>query len=245
MVSGDATIISVTIPLLCLLRSSLQSIKANALRLEQETGDDNLVDDVFTFPNISELSYVLIRTERIAAFTEISLCMRFKTEKDENFTLFSLYTDRHDHSFVVEVREKNMFSLSIYGDQCKILKKLFTRDWTSLCLSWTSDTGDVKLWIHGDYYGRSHFQKGENISGDSIIFIGEKRPSFRGGFDKSQSFIGDIADVNLWDRALTEEEVMEFTYHDNIRGNVITWRALGILKIRNVIINTAPCLPIG
>ncbi|XP_066462058.1 C-reactive protein-like [Eleutherodactylus coqui] len=205
----------------------------------------DLGDDVFTFPNTSELTYALIHTERRVTFTEMSLCMRFKTEKDENFTLFSLSTSRYDNAFEVEGREKNLFSLSIYGDQCKILKKPFTRDWTSLCLSWTSDTGDVKLWIHGDYYGRSHFQKGKNFPGVTFMYIGKKLDSFSGGFDKSQSFIGDIADINLWEKALTEEEVMEFIYHDNIRGNVITWRNLRFSIQRKVTRNTAPCLPIG
>ncbi|KAG9465785.1 hypothetical protein GDO78_017733 [Eleutherodactylus coqui] len=205
----------------------------------------DLGDDFFTFPDTPEVSYVQLLPDKNVTFTEISLCMRFKTANDEFFTLFSLATRRRDNSFLVEGREKNMFSLSIYGDQRIILKKPFVRNWTSLCVSWTSDAGDVKIWINGDYYEKRNFQKGESISGVPFIVIGEEQDLYGGGFNKSQSFIGDIADVNLWDRTLTKEEVTDFLYHDNIRGNVITWRALRFNHKGYVAKNTAPCLPIN
>ncbi|KAG9480851.1 hypothetical protein GDO78_010233 [Eleutherodactylus coqui] len=203
-----------------------------------------MADDVFTFPDTSEERYVHIYPEKKVTFTEISLCMRFKTEKDAFFSLFSLATNKHHNSFFIAVKKK-LFYLWIYTKLRIPLVKLFNRDWIGLCVSWTSNTGDVKLWIHGDLYKEENFQKGNKISGVPFIIIGEEQDSYGGGFNKSQSFIGDIADVNLWDKALTEEEVMEFIYHDNIRGNVITWRSLKFNITGKVTRNTAPCLSIG
>ncbi|XP_066465317.1 C-reactive protein-like [Eleutherodactylus coqui] len=205
----------------------------------------DLGDDFFTFPDTSEVSYVQLFPDKNVTFSEISLCMRFKTVKNRHFALFSLATKKSANSFTVEAKKRHTFSLSVHTHTSIILKKPFARDWTSLCVSWTSKTGNVELWIDGDYYEKGNFKKGVNISGVPFIIIGEEQDSYGGGFNKSQSFIGDIADVNLWDRALTEEEVMELIYHDNIRGNVITWRALRFNIIGRVTRYTAPCLPIN
>ncbi|KAG8591801.1 hypothetical protein GDO81_000309 [Engystomops pustulosus] len=55
MVSGDAAIISLTIPLLGLLKNSLISMKSEALRSSQETGEeDSLVDSQSTLRSVSQ-----------------------------------------------------------------------------------------------------------------------------------------------------------------------------------------------
>ncbi|KAG8591628.1 hypothetical protein GDO81_000242 [Engystomops pustulosus] len=55
MVSGDAAIISLTIPLLGLLKNSLVSMKSEALRSSQETGEeDSLVDSQSTLRSVSQ-----------------------------------------------------------------------------------------------------------------------------------------------------------------------------------------------
>ncbi|KAG8584060.1 hypothetical protein GDO81_008664 [Engystomops pustulosus] len=55
MVSGDAAIISLTIPLLSLLKNSLVSVKSEALCSSQETGEeDSLVDSQSTLRSVSQ-----------------------------------------------------------------------------------------------------------------------------------------------------------------------------------------------
>jgi hypothetical protein len=55
MVSGDAAIISLTIPLLCLLKNSLLSMKSDALRLSQETvEEDTSLDSQSTLRSVSQ-----------------------------------------------------------------------------------------------------------------------------------------------------------------------------------------------
>ncbi|XP_075700125.1 C-reactive protein-like [Rhinoderma darwinii] len=206
--------------------------------------DIDMKEDVFTFASTPIESYARIFPDQNNIFKEISLCLRFKTSLNREFVLFSLATEWDFNSFLVEVKGNNQVSLSVSTDLRVTLKKPLSRDWTSTCVTWSSYTGNVNFWINGDLYERIGFQKGYTISGNHFITIGEEQDSYGGSFDKLQSFIGDIADINMWDKVLTNSEVMDFLYLDNIRGNVITWRALRFNITGDVTINTAPCLPI-
>ena len=45
---------------------------------------------------------------------------------------------------------------------------------------------------------------------DSALIFGQEPDEMRGGFDPFQAFMGDLADFNLWNSILSENEIREF-----------------------------------
>jgi len=62
------------------------------------------------------------------------------------------------------------------------------------------------------------------INTNGILVIGQDQDSFGGGFVASQSYIGELTDLNVWNRVLTANEILKLSRscHGG-RGNVKKW----------------------
>ena len=71
-------------------------------------------------------------------------------------------------------------------------------------MGWESAPGIAELWEDGNPTVRRSLEKEGILYGDKgKHFQGQEQDSFGGNFDKSQSLVGDVGDVNLWDCAVT------------------------------------------
>ncbi|KAG8544508.1 hypothetical protein GDO81_022365 [Engystomops pustulosus] len=102
---------------------------------------------------------------------------------------------------------------------------------TILCLSWRS-SGSV-LFINGKTY-KDDKTLDRKISEYPTIIIGQLQQSHGGGFSKSFSFVGEMTDVNMWDKALTDEDMMDYFADEEMSGNIIDWKALKFTGFGNV-----------
>ena len=55
--------------------------------------------------------------------------------------------------------------------------------------------------------------------------VGQDQDSVGGGFDANQMLLGEIADVNIWDKELSYPDIQEFSKscQCKLRGNVKSW----------------------
>ncbi|XP_073479440.1 C-reactive protein-like [Aquarana catesbeiana] len=63
------------------------------------------------------------------------------------------------------------------------------------------------------------------MDAESSIVLGQDQDSFGGGFDASQSLVGEISDVHMWDYILTQEDIQKVLSGD-LHGNVMNWKSL-------------------
>ena len=57
------------------------------------------------------------------------------------------------------------------------------------------------------------------------LVLGQEQDKVGGAFDASQSFIGELAGVNIWDHVKTEQEIMRMSKSCLAWvGNVFQWR---------------------
>ncbi|XP_075700637.1 mucosal pentraxin-like [Rhinoderma darwinii] len=208
-------------------------------------GQTDMNDDVFTFNKISDDSYVRLIPSQNGPFHELSLCLRFKAILKKRLIVFSLATEDVPNSFRIMLFPQSHEQVTL--TMSKILPIRLHRanfnEWTGMCVGWSSYTGDVALWVNQDFYQSKNFNK-LPVTGVPYIIIGQEQDLYGGGFNELQCFQGDIADINMWNKSLSNEEMIDFINYDNITGNVITWRALKFNARGSVTINTAPCLPI-
>ncbi|XP_053552037.1 C-reactive protein [Bombina bombina] len=184
---------------------------------------------VFLFPEQTAYSYVRLMPQRNGRLDAFTVCLRFYTTLTRYYSLFSLST-RYKCNDLLLFGYPNppRISLSVGNrDLYFDIEKEQGIEWRSICVSWQSSTGVVVLWINGKPYPRKVFQKGYRINARPIIMIGQDQDSYGGRFDAGQSFVGEIADVYMWDRVLSNQCISDFFNRKRINGNVISWRSLG------------------
>ncbi|KAM4690036.1 C-reactive protein-like [Rhinophrynus dorsalis] len=180
--------------------------------------DADMNGNVFLFHKESDNSYVKLLPEKEGPFDALTVCMRSYPDLNRSYSLFSLNTPSQDNDFLLfpYPSPSNKLSVSV-GGQDFYFNVPYSNDteWRSTCVSWDSSTGVLVLWINGKPYPRKVFQKGYQIKERPIIIIGQEQDSYGGKFDASQSFVGEISDVHVWDEFLTYQEMyVYFTSND-------------------------------
>jgi len=98
-------------------------------------------------------------------------------------------------------------------------------DWHLICTSWESKAGSWKVYKDGALQASgSGLKRGHVIKTNGILILGQEQDSFGGRFEASQSYIGELTDLNIWNRVLPASEISKLSksYHGG-RGNVKKW----------------------
>ena len=66
---------------------------------------------------------------------------------------------------------------------------------------------------------------GQEIRGGGVLVLGQDQDSVGGGFQTSDSFIGEMTGVNIWDHVITDQEITRMSRSCLTGvGNVYQWR---------------------
>ena len=117
------------------------------------------------------------------------------------------------------------------GDQVGyvVMKNFLHRSWNYFCWSYSSYSGESRLYMNGKLQGVVVFVTGREIEGDHKVYdssfsLGQDPDMLRGGYDKTQAFRGSISGLNMWDYVLTNQNVSYLAAcKDNSPGNIIAW----------------------
>uniref|UniRef100_UPI001E1B35F3 neuronal pentraxin receptor n=1 Tax=Jaculus jaculus TaxID=51337 RepID=UPI001E1B35F3 len=98
-------------------------------------------------------------------------------------------------------------------------------NWHHICIAWTTRDGLWSAYQDGVLQG-----SGENLAAwhpikpHGILILGQEQDTLGGRFDATQAFVGDIAQFNLWDHALTPAQVLGIANCTGpLLGNVLPW----------------------
>ena len=70
-----------------------------------------------------------------------------------------------------------------------------------------------------------------------LVHALQDQDSYGGGFVSSQSFVGMMTDVHMWNYVLSPCEIQRYTDNLNFSpGNVINWRALEFEAVGKVVL---------
>ncbi|NRL58367.1 hypothetical protein F3A76_24080, partial [Salmonella enterica subsp. enterica serovar Typhi] len=95
-------------------------------------------------------------------------------------------------------------------------------EWQHICVAWNSTTGLVHFWHNGKLFPRFVLGKGYKLSQNGTIFLGHDRDSW----GKRESFVGEMADVNMWQRLLHPNEINLILKNDKVPNSLGSWSAL-------------------
>lgn len=164
---------------------------------------------------------------------------RFLTDLSRNYGLFSLSTPQHSNDFVLfKLSSQDVIRMHARDGGTDFLSLSFPPNtWHSMCATWTSESGLAQLWVDGKPTIKRWLHSGQPISGRPIAILGQEQDSYGGTFDATQSFVGVISKLHMWDYVLTPAEIQRYVDDTNFTpGNVFNWRALEFEIDGNVLV---------
>jgi len=97
--------------------------------------------------------------------------------------------------------------------------------WHHICASWENKAGSWTIYKDGVSHASGlGLKTGHVINKKGILVIGQEQDSFGGRFDPTQSYIGELTDLNMWNRVLSADEILKLSKScHGVTGNVKKW----------------------
>nr|UMM45330.1 SAP [Macaca mulatta] len=186
----------------------------------------DLSGKVFVFPRESVTDHVNLITQLEKPLQNFTLCSRAYTDLSRPYSLFSYNTQGKDNELVVYKERVGDYSLYIGRQKVtfKVIEKLPAP--VHICVSWESSSGVAEFWINGTPLVKKGLRQGYSVEAHPKIVLGQEQDSYGGKFDKSQSFVGEIGDLYMWNSVLPPEEILSAYQGTPVPANILDWRAL-------------------
>ncbi|XP_062444573.1 pentraxin-4 [Rhea pennata] len=171
------------------------------------------VGSTLLFPNASTENVAVFRTGLRAGLRALSLCAWVSTPAPYLGTLLSYATEDDDSKLVVHGRDRGLPGSVhfIIGDgefRELPVAPLLDGKWHHLCLIWSSDQGQYRFYVDRRLLAAgSGFRQGYEIPAGGSLVLGQEQDEVGGDFDPSEAFVGQLAGLALWSRALMPGEV--------------------------------------
>ncbi|PIO34338.1 hypothetical protein AB205_0108440, partial [Aquarana catesbeiana] len=185
----------------------------------------DLEGNVFVFPKETNTAHVILRPTITKPLQKVSVCLRSYSDLRRPYSLFSMATTTYDDAFHIYLQPPYTYIVSINNAVSS-----FTPNWKPfygrhICVTWDSTYAEAYFWLNGKLSSERRQYNQVYIDAENSIVLGQDQDSFGGGFDASQSLVGEISDVHMWDYVLTQEDIQKVLSGD-LNGNVINWKSL-------------------
>ncbi|KAG9480848.1 hypothetical protein GDO78_010230 [Eleutherodactylus coqui] len=180
-----------------------------------------LGQNILLFPKESVTDYVILRPTVKQALKQLTVCLRSYTSLQREHSLFSIATPRLHNAFLIYPIPPNNISISINHEDLYFNVDPDVLDWKQTCVAWDSKTGLLQLWVNAKRYPRRVTTSRSPIGPQMSLILGQEQDSFGGKFEASQSFVGEMSDVNMWDYVLSTNTISNNYLYE--LGNIFSW----------------------
>ncbi|XP_061041838.1 serum amyloid P-component [Eubalaena glacialis] len=195
--------------------------------LPEAFAQKDLSRKAFVFPRESSTDHVNLITKLEKPLQNFALCFRAYSDLSCGYSLFSYNTQGKDNELLIF--KDRIGEYSLYIGRTKVTARVIEEFSTPvhICTSWESSTGIAKFWVNGKPLVKKGLRQGYSVGANPKIVLGQEQDSYGGGFDKTQSFMGQIGDLYMWDSLLSPEEI-QFVYQGSYSLNptILNWQAL-------------------
>ncbi|XP_026572229.1 C-reactive protein-like [Pseudonaja textilis] len=186
-------------------------------------GQEDLDKKVFVFPAANKKAAVELKVSIPDPLTNFTVCMRFSSIQVKPYILFSYSTKPNSKAFQIIKPNPSQINLQIGGmTQIIVPRKFLTSEWQHICVAWNSSTGLVYFWHNGELLPRFVMKPGYQIGQNGTVFLGHNQDSW----GKRESFVGEMADVNVWQRVLKPDEINLVKKNNEVPNSLVSWKAL-------------------
>ncbi|XP_073423341.1 serum amyloid P-component-like [Dendrobates tinctorius] len=184
---------------------------------------ENLHGASFVFSTSSATARVVLKPNIIEPLSEITACLQSYTDNIQTDSLFRMDGEKSMPQFHL-YQFSEYYNIVVGGVSLSIKTSKESMEWRLICVSWESSTGVIHLVVNGKLFPRKVLRPGYIIDSNVTVILGKNLNFYTG----SPSYVGEIRNVNVWDRALHPSE-MQSMYYNNCyycNGSVISWESV-------------------
>ncbi|XP_037320991.2 pentraxin-related protein PTX3 [Pungitius pungitius] len=191
------------------------------------------------FPMRSRRIYASVIPDAPLSLSSFTVCMWVKPTAASNRTVLFSYGNRRN-PFEIQLLLGHTSAHFTVGGEAHLVEAPGVvaaspggaPEWVHLCGAWSSRQGLASVWAAGKKVASSPgVAEGHVLPDGGSLQLGQERgggvTGLEGGFDPKMAFAGKMTGVNMWDRALSEEEISQLALREghgsNPRGNVVAW----------------------
>ncbi|XP_069498094.1 serum amyloid P-component-like [Ambystoma mexicanum] len=189
----------------------------------------NMDGQVFLFTNESISNYVTLKQELSVPLKSFTICLHAFSELTRDYSLLSVNNPTKANAFLLfhSKYPERPIAFDVDGQAMSFTATLNTPERTHICSTWDSSSGVTQLWLNGKPLARKVMKGGAAIQTPLKMILGQEQVYSDGTFDESQSFMGEMGDMHVWDHVLSPADIQQvFLNNKHLNGNVISWRDL-------------------
>ncbi|MGH0122385.1 UNVERIFIED_CONTAM: hypothetical protein FKN15_014816 [Acipenser sinensis] len=176
----------------------------------------------FHFTEKSFMSYAQVHLVHSMELRSFTACMHVKAGTTGVHTVLSYSGFQNDNELVISTGVE--VGLWIGGHFVNFSLNHRSQEVLHYCITWASHSGGAELWVNGVVGEEKHVRRGYVLQSGGTFILGKDQDGIL-GISESDSFVGHMSDVNIWDYILSSSEIKELMKCSNVRskGNVVGW----------------------
>ncbi|XP_035195561.1 pentraxin-4 [Oxyura jamaicensis] len=187
-------------------------LSATATGPQEQPGTACNVGSVLLFPSASVGNAAVLRPGLRAGLWALSLCTWVLTPAPRLGTVLNYASEDGDSELAVHGQDGDPGSARfVIGDTAfreLPVTPLLDGKWHHLCLIWSSGRGQYRFYVDRRLLAAgSGFQRGYEIPAGGSLVLGQLQGHVRAGFSPTGAFVGRLAGLAVWSRALVPGEV--------------------------------------
>ncbi|XP_035671693.1 pentraxin-4-like [Branchiostoma floridae] len=187
-----------------------------------------------TFPAPQSVgNYAKLGTTWSQNLRSFTLCLQMRSDMSSNSAagLVSYAVQQHHNEILILKNGAGGFLLFVQGNQAAVgVLPVWDGERHAVCATWRSTNGAWQVYIDGALQASgSGLSVGGAVRSGGTWILAQDQDRVGGGFQPDQAFIGELSQVNLWDRVLTPAEIgTDWSVFCGHHGNVIDWATTNI-----------------
>ncbi|XP_014668707.1 PREDICTED: neuronal pentraxin-1-like [Priapulus caudatus] len=162
----------------------------------------------------------------IPELSELSVCFWMRTtDWDSELVVLSYATPDNDNEIVIYLPGEDKIRFYVAGQYKEAVANVRDGRFHQICMIWRKQLGNWAIYIDASRASAGiGLSSGVTIKDDGVLVIGQEQDELAGDFDYNQAYIGELSDLNVFNRSLTDNEVNVMSrtcYYDG--GNVLRW----------------------
>ncbi|KAM9313773.1 neuronal pentraxin-1-like [Pholidichthys leucotaenia] len=207
------------------VESTLTSLHHRITDLEKGK-DISPTEFQITFPLRTNYMYAKAKRSLPEMFS-FTVCLWIKSNASPGVgTPFSYAVPGQANELVLIEWGNNPMEFLINDKVAKLPFLINDGKWHHLCITWTTRDGLWEAFQDGVKRG-----SGENlapyhpIKPEGVLVLGQEQDTLGGGFDATQAYVGELANLNIWNRKLSNTEIYNLATCNSkaLVGNVFSW----------------------
>ncbi|XP_061675947.1 neuronal pentraxin-1 isoform X2 [Syngnathoides biaculeatus] len=179
-----------------------------------------------SFPMRSNYMYARVKRALPQEIFALTLCLRLKAGVGPTMgTPFSYSAPGQANEVVLIQWGGNPVELLIDDKAVSVPVTLSDGKWHHVCVTWSTRDGHWESYQDGDLRGSgTDLAPWHPIRAGGVFILGQEQDTLGGRFDATQSFVGELADVQMWSSVLSEAEIQGLaSCGSHLAGDVISW----------------------